>query len=420
MRTYERTHPWLKFDVDLRGATTDVWMLLGEAQSKCEHVAGVPLRPDVAERLHMLFLAKGVRATTAIEGNTLSQQQVLEHLEGRLELPQSKAYLKQEIDNIVRACNEISKEALAGSATQRLTPDRIRNFNSIVLYGLKLEEHVQPGVTRTYDVGVGTYKAAPHQDCDLLLARLCDWLNGPQFRVDEPKPDRLVVSAILKAILAHLYLAWIHPFGDGNGRTARLVEFYILVGAGVPTPCAHLLSNFYNETRTEYYRQLDYASKSGGNVIPFLTYAIEGLVDGLREQIETIRLQQWDVTWRNYVHETFRGGPETTSDKRQKHLVLDLSASDVPVPRNELTRVSPRVAEAYAKKGPRTLARDISALEKRGLMVRTEQGYQANRNRILAFLPARARQRVSSPKEIPVAPVDHSKLEEQPTTATAP
>jgi Fic family protein len=413
-RTYERTHPWLKFDVDLRSASTDVWMLLGEAQSKCEHVAGVPLRPTVAQQLHMLFLAKGVRATTAIEGNTLTEQQVLEHLEGRLELPHSKAYLKQEIDNIVRACNEIWKEVLTSPAPQLLTSERIRRFNAIVLHGLKLEEHVQPGHIRTYDVGVGTYNAAPHQDCDHLLERLCEWLNGPQFRVEAPKPDRVVVFAILKAILAHLYLAWIHPFGDGNGRTARLVEFYILVGAGVRTPCAHLLSNFYNETRTEYYRQLDYASKSGGNVIPFLTYAIEGLVDGLREQIETIRQQQWDVTWRNYVHEMFRG-PETTSDKRQKHLILDLSTRTEPVPRTELPLVSPRVAEAYAKKGPRTLARDIATLEKRGLLVRTEKGYLANRNTILAFLPARAQPPNEQPSELPVASTS-SAAGEAPTT----
>ncbi len=38
-------------------------------------------------------------------------------------------------------------------------------------------------------------------------------------------------------------MAWIHPFGDGNGRTARLLEFLILARCGmVPLPAAHLLS----------------------------------------------------------------------------------------------------------------------------------------------------------------------------------
>ena len=68
MRTYERTHPWLSFELDLRRFTPEVWLLLGEARSKCEHLAGVPLRPDTARRLHLMYLAKGVLATTAIEG----------------------------------------------------------------------------------------------------------------------------------------------------------------------------------------------------------------------------------------------------------------------------------------------------------------------------------------------------------------
>ena len=56
----------------------------------------------------------------------------------------------------------------------------------------------------------------------------------------------------------------------------------ILVISGVPAPAAHLLSNHYNQTRSEYYRQLGRASQSGGDVLPFITYAVRGFVDGLR------------------------------------------------------------------------------------------------------------------------------------------
>ena len=83
-------------------------MNLGEAASKSEHIAGVPLRPVTAERLHLLYLAKGAGATTAIEGNSLIEKEVLRHLEGKLKMPLSKEYLTQEIDNIVTVCNQIS------------------------------------------------------------------------------------------------------------------------------------------------------------------------------------------------------------------------------------------------------------------------------------------------------------------------
>jgi Fic family protein len=113
------------------------------------------------------------------------------------------------------------------------------------------------------------YRGAPAEDCEHLLERLCEWLNGQDFT---PREGMDAIYAILKAVVAHLYLAWTHPFGDGNGRTARLIEFHILLSAGVPSPAAHLFSNHYNLTRAEYYRQLDRASKSGDDLIPFLSH----------------------------------------------------------------------------------------------------------------------------------------------------
>ncbi len=74
MRTYEKTHPWITFAANLRSAPTSLWIVLGECQSKCEHIAAVPLQTATSEKLHTVYLAKGAHATTAIEGNTLSEE----------------------------------------------------------------------------------------------------------------------------------------------------------------------------------------------------------------------------------------------------------------------------------------------------------------------------------------------------------
>jgi hypothetical protein len=73
-RAFLSTHPWLTFQVDLASAPPNFWMAVGECQSKCEHLAGMPLAPEIDKYLHQVYLAKGVAATTAIEGNTLSSQ----------------------------------------------------------------------------------------------------------------------------------------------------------------------------------------------------------------------------------------------------------------------------------------------------------------------------------------------------------
>ncbi|MCZ7626790.1 MAG: hypothetical protein C3F12_13340 [Candidatus Methylomirabilota bacterium] len=385
MRTWKQTHPWLTFSVDLSRAPSRLWIMLGECQSKCEHIAGVPLRPDTAKKLYQLYLAKGVLGTTAIEGNTLSEEEVLRHLQGTLKLPPSREYLAQEIDNVVAGCNLILSDIKVGRAPA-LTSGMVKKLNRIVLDKLKLDDEVVPGEIRRHAVGVGRYQAPPAQECEYLLDRLCEWLNSETFN---PQPEMVIVYAILKAVLAHLYLAWIHPFGDGNGRTARLVEFQILIASGVPAPAAHLLSNYYNQTRTEYYRQLDQASCSNGDVLPFVPYATQGLLDGLQSQLQDIRVQQLDVAWRNYVHEAFTE-KKSPSDARRRHLVLDLSQSATPLPFSKLPEVSPRMAAAYARKTTKTLSRDVRALIQMGLLVQESGGLRACKELILAFLPPRA------------------------------
>ena len=97
MRTFKKTHNWISFKLDLRKASHKLWIQLGEAKSKCQHISGVPLMPVVAKELYKVFLAKGALATVAIEGNTLTEEEVKKHIDGELKLPPSKEYLKNTI-----------------------------------------------------------------------------------------------------------------------------------------------------------------------------------------------------------------------------------------------------------------------------------------------------------------------------------
>lgn len=384
MRTYEKTHPWLKFEINLERASPRLWIGLGEWQSKCEHISGVPLKREAGQRLHSIYLAKGVHATTAIEGNTLAEEEVQRQLEGKLEVPPSRQYLKQETQNIIDECNRVASRIESGEALV-LTPARIKEINRAVLKDLPLEGHVVPGEIPEVSIVVARYRGAPRQDCEYLLERLSSWLEGPTFAAP---PGLEIVYAVIKAVMTHLYLAWIHPFGDGNGRTARMIEFEILLSSGVPAPAAHLLSNHYNLTRSEYYRQLDRASASGGEVLPFIEYAVQGLVDGLREQLKVIQSQQLEIAWRDFVYEEFRmiKGPVP---ERRRALLLELSSLPQPAAASELLTLSPSLAAAYAAKTLKTLTRDLDELIRMGLARKQDDKFAACREVILAFLPVR-------------------------------
>lgn len=378
------SHPWIGFQLDLKLATWELWNHIGEAHSKCRHLARTPLPPSMAREMERVYLAKGARASAAIEGNSLSEEQAVAAVEGRLEVPESQEYLKQELDNVIHALADIESK-VHQTGRFDISPEGLRELNRRVLDGLDLEDHVVPGESRTQDIVVGAvYRGAPAQDCDYLVQAMCDWLNGPDFSPDGGDHAKDFLLAVLKAVVAHVYIAWIHPFGDGNGRTARLVEFGILAAAGIPSVAAHLLSNHYNQTRTSYYRQLEHASKSGGDLIPLLAYAAKGFVEQLQQQLNSVHDWILRATWTNYVHSLFTDS--TATAKRQRDVVLALPSDDF-VPRAKLTALAPSLAEAYATKKSKTVTRDLNALEQMGLIERGPNGIRARREIMLSFMP---------------------------------
>jgi Fic family protein len=371
---------WITFNIDLRRIPWQHWVHLGQCVAMCDYIKTVPLKPAIRDYLHLIYLAKGVHATTAIEGNTLTEEQVRDVIEKRVKLPPSKEYLKQEVQNIIEACNEIGKQ-IAGGHFGNITIEKICDFNRNVLsHGAPCDDAAIPGKIRENNVVVGNvYRAPDPQNLPDMMEKFCQWMNGKAFKSDD-MPEHF---AILKAVAAHLYIAWIHPFGDGNGRVARLLEFAILLSSGIPSPAAHLLSNHYNTTRSEYYRKLDMASKIS-DPTDFFTYAIQGFFDGLHEQLKYIRQHITDVCWREYVYEMFHQIGVGKVIKRRRGLALAISAKNEPLDRKSLMFL---MSKEYAGKTYKTLMRDLNELERLKLIVRKGDKYLANKGLISKFLP---------------------------------
>lgn len=373
-----------EFDtMDLRAAD---WLMLGEAMSKCQHLAGVPLKPAAAQKLTGIYLARGVRATTAIEGNTLSEDEVSAIVEkGSANVPESREYLQREVQNIVACLDEIDN-ALQHGVRLPISTERLCHLNGRILDGIPDKPEVTPGVLRRHDVVVGTYRAPHYPEVPQLVDELVGWLDRLRSKVNNTsrREDRFV-TAVLAAILAHLYIAWIHPFGNGNGRLARLVEVQILSESGVvPIVATNLLSDHYNKTRSAYYLALDGAQR---DVRGFVNYALRGFVDELREQIDTVRSENLQIHWESYVYEIFRGRPSSEARDRQRDVALHLE-SDVAYTPEEITELTTGLARKYAKIGERTPARDMNELVRLGLVEKSgARRYRVLREKIEAFIP---------------------------------
>ena len=361
-------------------------MLLGEARAICEQITSTPLKPGVVEHLNEVALIKGALATTAIEGNTLNEEQVAGIYRGEYTAPPSREYQEREVRNVLDALTKIDAQATNGSLAP-VTADLICDYNFQVLNTTEHAPDAAPGEFRDHSVMAGRYRGAPAQDCPYLARRLAEWLESDMFRSDDP--DTAFALTVIQAIYAHLYIAWIHPFGDGNGRTARLLEFMLLARSGqLPLLAAHLLSNHYNLTRDQYYRELEAASKTS-STHGFLAYAAQGLVDGLREQIEFVREQQLNVSWTNYVNEAMDQFPTSQASNRQRALVLAMPY-DEAIARGDLAHLTPALAALYAKAGPRTLSRDLNRLASAGLILRDGRNWKANIDVMFTFMPPAA------------------------------
>ncbi len=391
-REYRRTHPWIRFRLDPHEAPGRVWLLLGQAVARAELLAGALIPSRESKELHRTFLVKGARATAAIEGNTLTEAEVAARLAGKRDLPRSRAYLGVEVDNVLDAYNRVTDEVLAGGRVE-LDRGRIEDWNRWILDDLEghVAEEAVPGVVRSHSVVVGRYRGAPAEDCVRLLDRLARWLERDfQAPATRDRDDRMA-TRILRGIIAHLWLAWIHPFGDGNGRVARLAELFFLLRAGLPTPACHLPSNHYYRTREEYYRQLDRSSRARrgrGDPWGFVVYALDGLVDGLKEQTALVERGQRRLAWPGFVRERIGGRPNAVRERRT-NVALVLGAAESPLSRVALQN-HPRLARSYARRTGKTLTRDLNWLVARGVARRTPHGFRARMERLQALRPQRA------------------------------
>lgn len=354
--------------------SNEFWFKLGQCEAIIQAISFTAIRPDYREKLHKIALIKGAQATTAIEGNTLSFEEI-EEIQNGEDLPPSREYLQKEVENILKGFNAILKEILFDEKISYITEDLIKRFHFIVGDGLGDAFKAQPGKFRRKNVTVGKYRAPNFEKVPKLIENFCDWLSK-HFHFGQ---GQSFSETIIEAIISHIYIAWIHPFSDGNGRTARLIEYYLLLRAGVLDIASHVLSNFYNLTRSEYYRRIELSTEIK-DITPFLEYAIQGFLDGLIEILQLIQENQLLITWRNYIHGIFDKNVNQKNEeviKRRRNLILRLPPYDF-LTSNEILELHPTIFKNYQEVSDRTFLRDIDELQKAGLIRKEKNKYKAN------------------------------------------
>ena len=104
--------------------------LLGQCYAYVNAMLNIPIRPDYLRKLHNISLNKGALATTAIEGNTLTPEDLILIQDGK-DMAPSKKYQQQEVVNVLDAFNTILHELVRQKIHKVISPELIKRFNGM-------------------------------------------------------------------------------------------------------------------------------------------------------------------------------------------------------------------------------------------------------------------------------------------------
>lgn len=224
--------------------TNDILNSIIEIELNRYKISLVELSQNVLNKLRKNSKKKSSYASNKIEGNPLSEKQAEEVIES----DERKHYLKpeQEVRNYFLALNYLEEKL---NNKEKLSKKLILDVQKLVEKGAPKEKvglrgPMSPGVLfAVYDSKTGNPDYIPPEYSDVpgLLDELIEYVNTTD---DHP----LIVAAVV-----HYQLVTIHPFEDGNGRTARLLSGYIMDLNGYGFNGVGSLEEYFAYDVDEYY-----------------------------------------------------------------------------------------------------------------------------------------------------------------------
>lgn len=214
--------------------------------------------------------SRNTHASTAIEGNPLTLEQVRALEEGR-PIAASDNRSRREALNYFAALRHIEKN----SAQKALRHEDIFKLHRIL--ATDVMDQGKAGRYRTVPVRVGDYIPPHPHDVSGLMFELLEWWNKSSSDL----------SPILSSAIIHYRFEAIHPFADGNGRTGRALALWELYRRGFDTHHIFSVDEFYWEDRARYYRQLAAVRREAEDLTAWLEYS----ADGLRQTLEKVWLR---------------------------------------------------------------------------------------------------------------------------------
>ncbi len=252
---------------------------IAEISAAREIIFNSPLVPKWEVTLRKDAIIRSAHSSTSIEGNRLSLEQVSELAKGR-EIMASRKDKKEVLNylNVLEKLDELIKNNQIKISDilkihKMVTKNTLENSDDC---GKFRNRYVIVENRRTGEV---IFYPPKNKEVPGMVHDLTNWINSQVVTEYEP---------VIEAGIVHYEFVRIHPFIDGNGRTARVLSALILYLRGFDTKRFFCLDDYYNFERQEYYKALQSVNPNTLDITKWLEYFVDGVhlsINSVKEQV---------------------------------------------------------------------------------------------------------------------------------------
>lgn len=251
-----------------------------------DKIRGSRILPETQASIRLRASVESVHSSTSIEGNPLNVNEVRVVITSD-EILTKDEYAEIEVQNYKNALDYIDKRRYGSS---EITLEDILELHRIITD--RLLNKTRNGKIRKNPVYIENqdheilYEAIDADKVEGALVELLDWVRESQFSVHP-----VIIAAVI-----HFRIAAIHPFADGNGRTARALTSLFLALNQYDCNGSLVLDSYYASDRRAYYAILqllngrNYASSVKSDLTPWLEYFTDGFLTSLHVLDAEIRM----------------------------------------------------------------------------------------------------------------------------------
>ena len=360
---YSVPRQWLRYDLPAIAG------LLIEAKTAAGVLNQLPYLPRWIEQVHEEQLRLEAVGTSRIEGAEFTQGEQDEALAPDAPARTGLTHSQRQL----RAANATYRWLRSLPADQPVTVQLVLDIHRRVVTGCD-DDHSEPGALRRDGANVTFGRPACRgAEGGAKLAEVFGAL-GQAIAGEFQGHDR-----IIQAMAAHYHIGAMHPFDDGNGRTARALEAFMLREAGVNDMVMVSLSNYYYEHMEEYLAALYNSRDSEHNLTPFLRFALPAVTERCNALSAEIVTYNKRILYRELAHSLFG---RLRSPRRRALAERQLRIIEVLLEAKSVS-LSDFIRQAWAhyvdlKFPKRALVRDLNGLLRLSAVVLSDDHIAAN------------------------------------------